>query len=49
VVKTGRSIELEPMSARERRLVHVALAENTDVYTESSGEGRDRRVVVIPS
>ena len=49
VVKTGRSIELEPMSARERRLVHVALAENAEVYTESSGEGRDRRVVVIPS
>ena len=49
VVKTGRSIELEPMSARERRLVHVALAENSDVYTESSGEGRDRMVVVIPS
>ena len=49
VVKTGRSIELEPMSARERRLVHVALAENSEVYTESSGEGRDRRVVVIPS
>ena len=49
VVKTGRSIELEPMSARERRLVHVALSENSDVYTESSGDGRDRRVVVIPS
>ena len=49
VVKTGRSIELEPMSARERRLVHVALAENAKVYTESSGEGRDRRVAVIPS
>jgi len=37
------------MSARERRLVHVALADNSEVYTESSGEGRDRRVVVIPS
>ena len=49
VVKTGRSIELEPMSARERRLVHIALAENSEVYTESSGEGRDRKVVVIPS
>ncbi len=49
VVKTGRSIELEPMSPRERRLVHVALSENSDVYTESSGDGRDRRVVVIPS
>ena len=49
VVKTGRSIELEPMSARERRLVHVALSENSSVYTESSGDGRDRRVVVIPS
>ena len=28
VVKTGRSIELEPMNARERRLVHMSLADN---------------------
>ena len=42
VVKTGRSIELEPMNPRERRLVHITLSENGDVYTESSGTGEGR-------
>ena len=37
---------LEPMSADERRLVHMALAEHPDVITESEGEGDDRHVVV---
>ena len=49
VVKTGRSIELEPMNPRERRLVHITLSENGDVYTESSGTGEGRRVVILPS
>ena len=49
VVKTGRSIELEPMNARERRVVHMALSDRQDVYTESSGSGEDRRVVISPS
>ena len=49
VVKTGRSIELEPMNARERRVVHMALSDRDDVFTESSGSGEDRRVVILPS
>ena len=48
VVRTGREIELEPMTARERRVVHMSLADNDDVYTESSGLGTDRRIVIIP-
>ena len=48
VIKTGRSIELEPMNPRERRLVHITLSENGDVYTESSGTGEGRRVVILP-
>ncbi|MBI49838.1 MAG: hypothetical protein CL781_00695 [Chloroflexi bacterium] len=48
VVRTGREIELEPMNARERRVVHMSLADNEDVYTESSGLGTDRRIVIIP-
>ena len=48
VVRTGREIELEPMTARERRVVHMSLADNEDVYTESSGLGTDRRIVIIP-
>ena len=49
VIKTGRSIELEPMNARERRVVHMALSDRDDVFTESSGSGEDRRVVISPS
>ena len=49
VIKTGRSIELEPMSARERRIVHISLADQKGIQTESSGEGKDRRVVIQPS
>ena len=49
VIKTGRSIELEPMSARERRIVHISLADQKGIQTESSGEGKDRRVVLQPS
>ena len=49
VIKTGRSIELEPMSAKERRIVHISLADQKGIQTESSGEGKDRRVVIQPS
>jgi len=48
VVKTGRSIELEPMNPRERRLVHITLSENGNVCTESTGTGEGRRVVILP-
>ena len=49
VIKTGRSIELEPMSARERRIVHISLAHQNGIETESSGDGKERRVVIQPS
>lgn len=48
VADTGESAELEPMPAYERRWVHMALANNTDVRTESSGEGSERFVVIYP-
>ena len=38
--------ELPPMSAAERRLVHMELQERSDIETESVGDGEDRRVVV---
>lgn len=40
------NIEIDPMSAFERRIVHEFLSEATDLKTESQGEGRDRRVVI---
>jgi spoIIIJ-associated protein len=49
VRKNGEPVEMEPMSAAERRVVHVALADEAAVATESSGEGRARRVVVRPA
>ena len=40
------NIEIDPMSAFERRIVHEFLADQTDLKTESSGEGKDRRVII---
>ena len=37
---------LEPMSAYERRIIHITLAEHPDVSTESIGDGDSRKVVI---
>jgi spoIIIJ-associated protein len=39
---------MEPMSAFERRIIHLALVDNPDVYTESTGFGESRKVVIAP-
>jgi spoIIIJ-associated protein len=46
---TGRRVELEPMSAVERRIVHEALKDDPEVTTESEGAEPHRYVVVLPS
>jgi spoIIIJ-associated protein len=43
-----RPIELDPMSAPERRIVHTYLKDRTDVQTHSEGEEPERRLVVTP-
>ena len=48
VRKSGRSLTLEPMPAGERRIVHLALAEDGAVTTGSVGEGDGRKVVIYP-
>lgn len=48
VTRSGRVEVLPPMSAYERRLIHVALENNNDVMTESIGEGDSRRVIIKP-
>jgi spoIIIJ-associated protein len=48
VRKTGTPYHFAPMSSRERRIVHLALREHTDLRTESQGEGLRRSVVVYP-
>jgi spoIIIJ-associated protein len=48
VVQSSRSITLEPMSPADRRIVHITLAEHAGVTTESTGEGEDRKVTIMP-
>ncbi len=47
-VSQGRNIKLRPMTPYERRIIHLALRDDEHVETSSEGEGRGRRVVVIP-
>jgi spoIIIJ-associated protein len=46
VRQSGAPVMLEAMPPNERRIIHMALAENDDIATESTGEGEQRRVVV---
>jgi spoIIIJ-associated protein len=48
VATEGKVITFDPMSARERRIVHMALREIKGVRTESLGEEPQRRVQIIP-
>jgi len=48
VRQRGEPIGLEPMSAYERRIIHMTLRDAADVYTESAGEGKQRRVRIYP-
>ena len=49
VVETGEPFALNPMSPRERRLVHLALRDQPQVRTESEGTGPERKVVILPA
>ncbi|HEX3279275.1 MAG TPA: RNA-binding cell elongation regulator Jag/EloR [Thermoleophilaceae bacterium] len=44
-----RPVELEPMRAPERKIVHTYLSERSDVETHSEGDEPDRRLVVSPA
>jgi len=46
---TKMAVYLPPMSSYERRLIHLALVDETGVASESEGEGEERRVVVKPA
>jgi spoIIIJ-associated protein len=46
---SGRPVTMAPMSARDRRTVHVTLSDERGITTRSQGEGSFRRVVVVPA
>ncbi len=45
---SGRSFRFQPMPPSERRTIHITLAEEPGVRTESRGMGTSRHVVVFP-
>ena len=48
VSRSRRPVTLEPMPPNERRIIHLTLRSHPDVGTESSGEGNERRITVLP-
>ncbi len=48
-VREKRAVVLRPMSPYERRIIHMELAKNSQVKTESIGEGEDRKIVIKPA
>ena len=48
VIDTGQPFTLNPMNARERRIIHLALKDRPQVQTESEGMGPERKVVIFP-
>lgn len=48
VKSSRRSVTTGPMSAQDRRVIHLALKDDTEVRTKSKGEGNLRRVIIYP-
>jgi spoIIIJ-associated protein len=48
-VRYGEEIELDAMTPHDRRIVHMALADRTDIVTRSEGQEPNRRIVVEPA
>jgi spoIIIJ-associated protein len=46
--KTLKPVSFNPMPPSERRLIHLILAEDREVFTKSYGEGTMRRIIVYP-
>jgi len=49
VKKTRTPFHFSPTNSRERRILHLSLRDETDVRSESVGEGPIRQVVVVPA
>jgi len=48
VITSRQPFQLNPMSSRERRIVHLALKDMSGVRTESAGSGDERHIVIHP-
>ena len=48
VTKSGRKLTLEPMTAAERRIVHIELRDHPAVTTQSFGDEPHRKITILP-
>lgn len=48
-IRTNRTIEVDPMSPHDRRIIHLALDKVPGVTTRSEGEGAYRRLLIVPA
>jgi spoIIIJ-associated protein len=48
VKRTGKPATIDPMNAHDRRIVHIALKDDSKVRTQSVGEGFIRKLVILP-
>jgi len=48
VALTKKIMELPPMKARDRRIIHLEIALRSDVSTESVGERKERHIIIKP-
>jgi spoIIIJ-associated protein len=48
-LQTKQIVELQPMTAHDRRIVHMAISEIAGLTTRSEGEGEDRHILIVPA
>lgn len=48
-LSAGKIVALDPMSARDRRVIHLALRDVAGIETHSEGEGEERRLLIVPT
>jgi spoIIIJ-associated protein len=48
-LETKQIVELQPMTAHDRRIVHMAISEIAGLTTRSEGEGEDRHILIVPA
>jgi spoIIIJ-associated protein len=48
-IESRKIVALDPMSAHDRRIMHLALADKAGVSTRSEGEGEDRHMLIVPT
>jgi spoIIIJ-associated protein len=48
-IETKQIVELQPMTAHDRRIVHMAISEIAGLTTRSEGEGEDRHILIVPA